>query len=275
MDLSGVKLICLDMDGTLFDRSGHIPDVNIAALQKCIARGIRVALVSGRNYRFLGQFAAQIDRSVLIVSSNGARIDSSAGGTCLYEGKFSDSAASYALSAFYGLGIYFEVYTENVNYIFRQELIPEEHRRSLDMYLLNGHVLEAHVMDALPGKPIQGIYKLVAFSNNESEIACARQKLDLLKIKHCSSGSHNIESMAPGVGKGSAVEKLAELLKIDVKDTLAFGDYTNDLDMILTAGHGIAMGNGVDVLKQAAEYVAPPNTLGGVAYVLNKFVLGE
>jgi len=275
MELSGIKLICLDMDGTLFSSHEQIPEINLNALKECVRRGIRVALVSGRNYRFLTEHALKIDESVIIVSSNGARIDECAGGRCLYEGTFTPEGGIEAIKSFLELNIYFEVYTADINYIFRSGLVTSAHRRSLDRYLLNGHVLGTVVLDKLPETPIEGIYKLVAFTEDNEKLERAREMLDGMGIKHVSSGSQNIEIMSKGVGKGEAIGRLCDLLGIDAADVMAFGDYTNDLDMIKAAGHGVAMMNGVDVLKQAAEIIAPPNTEGGVGQVIYKYILGE
>ena len=270
-----VKLICLDMDGTLFAKNHEIPQINISALRRAIQRGIRVALVSGRNYRFLGEFALKIDPGVILVSSNGSRIDEYTHGRCLYECTFAPEEYLKAAQAYWDLGLYFEVYTENKNYIFRQELIPEDHRRALDNYLLNGHVIATETVDGAPIVPLGGVYKLVAFSPCVDKIISARAYLDELGIRHCSSGSNNIEVMPRNSGKGAAVRRLAELFGIPVSEIMAFGDYTNDLEMLQAAGHGVAMENGVDELKAVAELIAPRNTEGGVGQIIYKYVLEE
>ena len=64
-----------------------------------------------------------------------------------------------------------------------------------------------------------------------------------------------VESVPLGFSKGSGIRKVCELFGIPISDTIAFGDSVNDLDMLETAGIGVAMGNGTDAAKQAADYV--------------------
>ena len=82
----------------------------------------------------------------------------------------------------------------------------------------------------------------------------------------------NIEINSSGATKGKALKMLCAALGIDIRDTLAFGDGTNDQDMIQTAGVGVAMGNAVEEVKQAADWVAPRNVENGVAAGIYRFM---
>ena len=82
----------------------------------------------------------------------------------------------------------------------------------------------------------------------------------------------NIEINSADATKGKALKSLCAALNVDLKDTLAFGDGTNDLDMIKTAGLGVAMGNAVEELKQAADWIAPSNVENGVAAGIYRFM---
>ena len=76
-----------------------------------------------------------------------------------------------------------------------------------------------------------------------------------------------------GADKGDAVRGVAAALGVDIADTYAFGDGINDLSMIRAAGHGVAMGNAVDEVKAAAEYVTADIDKDGVALGLAHFGL--
>ena len=82
----------------------------------------------------------------------------------------------------------------------------------------------------------------------------------------------NIEINSAGATKGQALKALCQALGIDLRDTLAFGDGTNDLDMIRTAGIGVAMGNGAEEVKAAADWIAPYNDDAGVAAGIYRFM---
>ena len=81
--------------------------------------------------------------------------------------------------------------------------------------------------------------------------------------------------MPKGVDKGSAVRRLCEHFGIDENETMAFGDYTNDLDMLKAVRYPVAMENAVDEVKAIAKYIAPLNTEGGVGRFIMENVLKE
>lgn len=274
-DCRDVKLICMDMDGTLFGRWEEIPENNISALRECISRGIKVALVSGRNFRFLMNKAAEISEDVIIVSANGARIDDKVGGKCIFEGLFDEEYARMVNRVMWESETYYEIYTENINYAFSREDIPESRRRSLERYLLNRQILEAKHITTIEAAPTQGIYKFVAFCPDLTKIEALRRECDKRGIVHSASGSTSVEVMARNVDKGSAIRFLSSYYGIPICDIMAFGDYTNDTSMLKACGHPVAMQNGVNEVKQIAEYIAPFNMLGGVGLTINKLVLGK
>ncbi len=272
--LGNIKLICMDMDGTLFAANEQIPEINVCALRECSRRGIRTALVSGRNYRFLMQKACEISRDLAIVSANGARIDECAGGRCIYESCFKAPDAEKVNNVLWHTQVYYEIYTRDVNYAFRYEKIPKAHKRSLVRYIENRQVTECRILTDPKKAPNEGIYKFVAFSEEPVTIAYVQKAFDDMGIAHASSGSQNVETMAPGVDKGNALKVLCEHFGILRSDTMAFGDYTNDMCMLNASAHPVAMANAVDALKTKAEIIAPPNTQGGVGQVIYKYVLG-
>ena len=274
-DCRDVKLICMDMDGTLFGHWEVIPEVNILALRECIDKGIKVALVSGRNYRFLMTKAAEISDDVIIVSANGARIDDKVNGKCIYEGTFDEDFARIVNRVMWDSETYYEIYTESINYAFSRAEVPEGHKRSLERYLQNRQILSAEQVTTIDSAPTKGIYKFVAFCDDLSKIGALRQECDKRGIVHSASGSTSVEVMAKDVDKGSAIRFLSSYYGIQTCDIMAFGDYTNDTSMLMACGHPIAMQNGVDEVKRIAEYIAPFNVLGGVGLAINKLVLGK
>ena len=88
-----------------------------------------------------------------------------------------------------------------------------------------------------------------------------------------SSRFDNFEVMNKGVSKGNAVKILADYYGINSEQVICIGDSENDLSMIKFAGLGVAMGNGSQVVKEAAQYITDSNNCDGVAKVIEKFVL--
>lgn len=88
------------------------------------------------------------------------------------------------------------------------------------------------------------------------------------------SYSHYVELTHPAVSKGKAIEWLARRWGIDRDQVIAMGDQDNDRSMVEWAGLGVAMGNAIDSLKNAAAFVAPSASEDGAAQVIEQFVLG-
>ena len=75
--------------------------------------------------------------------------------------------------------------------------------------------------------------------------------------------------------KGNGLRALADYLHIPIEETMAIGDAENDLDIVRTAGIGVAMANGDDCVKNAADFVTRSNLENGVAYAIRRLILGE
>ncbi len=273
MEKLPVRLVCFDMDGTLFASHGQIPEINIRAIRECAARGIRTAIISGRNFRFIMDTVRQIDENMIIVSANGARVDEKPGGKCLCENCFRPEDASEVLHIFDRSEVYFEIYTRDVNYIFRPDLVTTTHKKSLEQYLTQKQVLRCEAPERIDDTPLDGIYKFVAFSESTEKLDRIRLSFDRAGYVHSSSGSQNVEVMGKGIDKGSALRFLSAHYGIAKERIMAFGDYTNDMSLLSAAGYGVAMGNAVPELKKIADYIAPLNTEGGVGQMLYRLVL--
>lgn len=270
-----VRLICMDLDGTLFAHAGEIPQVNIDALHECAKRGIKLALVSGRNCPFIRRVAQKIGVDCAIVSANGARIEAGVNGPTVFEGTFSEDEGRRVMDVMMPANVNFEAYTRHVNYIARPELAPEGHVKSLKMYVEAGDVRAEYDLDKMIKDAPSDSYKFVVFTKDAGAFERARNALNQNGIKHCSSAGSNLEVMPRGVDKGSAVRRLAEYFGISPKETMAFGDYTNDLDMLSAVEYPVAMQNAVDEVKAKAKFIAPLNTEGGVGLFLFENVLKE
>ncbi len=87
-----------------------------------------------------------------------------------------------------------------------------------------------------------------------------------------SGGYHNLEFTRSGVTKGTGLRFLCEYLKIDMEQTMACGDTQNDMDILKTAGIGVAMGNATPEIREIADYVTLSNEESGVAHAISRFL---
>ena len=93
------------------------------------------------------------------------------------------------------------------------------------------------------------------------------------QVTYLSGGFANLEITKTGTTKGTGLRVLADTLGISITETMAVGDTGNDLDIIKTAGIGVAMGNAIEEVKKAADFVTASNEEDGVAYAIRKFAL--
>ena len=111
------------------------------------------------------------------------------------------------------------------------------------------------------------------FSRDPGVLAGLRERLERLPVTINSAFPFNIEVMDMGRGKGRALTFLADHYGLKKEELMAFGDGTNDLEMLLASGTPVAMANGEEALKKIAAIVAPGNAEDGEAQVIEKWVL--
>ena len=119
------------------------------------------------------------------------------------------------------------------------------------------------------------IYKIYDESKESNVELCFKYNLALLKDDYdfMVHGDVAMEVVPKGYSKASGIAFVCEKLGIDVKDTYAFGDSANDVDMLEFAGVGVAMGDGTDVAKEHADYVTRGLHEDGIYHALKHFAL--
>jgi hydroxymethylpyrimidine pyrophosphatase-like HAD family hydrolase len=106
--------------------------------------------------------------------------------------------------------------------------------------------------------------------------AAMRERLEGIPcIETTTSLGFNLEVGAKGASKGEALSRLCEMLGVEPARTLSCGDNDNDISMLAFSGIGVAMGNGTDNAKAAADFVTKPNDEDGVAFALGEFVFRQ
>lgn len=277
---SKIKLICIDMDGTLLNSKHEVSDENKKAIKKAHDRGVNIALCTGRMFLSAKYYADLIGINTPIIASNGAFIKNGYNDKAIYENPLPKDIAIeiYKIAKKYGLTIQFNSWnvlfmetpaSEEHAYVVMNRDLPEEKRvkfiinEKLDEAIQNyeGNILKAGVIEKAANKD-----KLWTAKEEIKDIF--RDKLHVV-----SSGDNNFEITVGSVSKGNAAAYLANMLNIPQEEVMCIGDSENDLSMIKYAGIGVAMGNGLDIVKEAADYVTDTNDNIGVAKAIEHFVL--
>ncbi len=270
-----IKLIAMDMDGTLLNENQQISAENILALKNAVAQGVHIAICSGRTATDISFFAtdAGLD-TCAILALNGACCLMKPHGQAYAVSTIAQKAANDISTVLREHSVTFAAFQPDRVIVVRGD-------RNVNKLYWGTHVARnnanAYVygQQALAENNGVNICKFVYIdTDNAPRIALIRQALEAIPdITVTSSWSNNLEIMPQGVNKGLALENLAKRLGISAENVMAFGDFDNDMDMIRYAGLGIAMGNGSNRIKRAANHVTLTNRDHGVAAAIHQFVL--
>ena len=277
--MPGIRLIVMDMDGTLLAGDGRtIPPDNVRALRRAAGRGIRLALATGRLPDDAGFFALDAGLPMHILAINGSvRVDEPLGE--VVAARFIPEPTARAIAGLIRVyGLRFSI--SSVHEVAFSGMPPdiEAARRSQGTFLdrPGGRIrlsLDGSRIDALLGR----VNKFSIISPDADRLARLRERVlsETAGADVTSSWYDNLEIIPGGVNKGSAVAELAASLGIPMDAVMAIGDQDNDIPMIAGAGIGVAVGNASPAVRAAADRVVGTNDRGGVAQAIEALALSD
>ena len=270
------KIIACDLDETLLNRSDkRVSDANREAIRKAGELGVKFVPASGRGYKSIEKTLRELDlynkKDEYVMSFNGGAITENHGEKLLYfQGiDFETAEELYRRGLNYNVCIH--VYTKEVVYVYN--FIKQERD------FLTGRMEVEEVFDKnlnfLRGQEI--VKCLYMNTDHEYLNQIADDLKDITGDMDVSYSSNRyLEFNQKGVNKGAGLMKLAEILGVDIKDTIAIGDNYNDLAMIRVAGLGVGVANTVEELKSKCDYVTQANCdESAVAEVIRRFILRD
>ncbi|MEH0874192.1 sugar-phosphatase [Pectobacterium cacticida] len=267
-----VKLIAIDMDGTLLTPQNQISPAVKAAIAAAREKGVQVVLATGRPYVGVARYLAELDlqqEGGYCITNNGALVQRADDGECVAQTALSFDDYLYCEALARKLGVHFHALDYHFVYTANKDIsaytVHESH--------LTGMPLKYRAVEEMD--PRLTFPKVMMIDEPEildraiSQIpAEAFERYTIMK-----SAEYYLEILDKRVNKGEGVKMLAEHLNIPREGVLALGDQQNDLAMIRYAGIGVAMGNAIDEVKAASQFVTKTNAEDGVAYAIEKFVL--
>ena len=266
-----IRLIALDLDGTLLDSQKYLSPGNRRALLKCIQKGIDVVPCTGRIWSGVPDFIREFPGIRYAITVNGAVVEDIYEKKILDERKLNWQQTVEILELAGHFQTMYDVYIDGsgwgeARFMERMEdygISPVIKKMIKETRRIVPNVIEEVKMRAC------SVEKINYFFGDLQERQRAREAL-LLRgdVLVSSSFPNNLEINAPGAAKGEALLRLAEKLGIEPQQTMGFGDGENDLTLIQKAGIGVAMGNAVESLKEEADYVTSTNDEDGVAAAL-------
>jgi Cof subfamily protein (haloacid dehalogenase superfamily) len=281
-----IRLVAIDMDGTLLPTFGQkIGERTALALQAAQEAGITVAIATGRRATYTVPLLERVGlrADTPLITSNGA-VTRTLGGE-LIDRCHMEARVARGLC---GLLREFGAVVFTFDRSGRGELVLENleltHGRISLWVEANRDAIEvvSPLEDALPDgeNPIQGMVTGTLEKMRLAELALKasawRTVSESVRTEYPARDLSILDLLPQGVSKGWALERLAERLGIDRKETMAIGDNWNDVDMLEWAGQGVMMGNAAQQLRTMAKMrgwkQAPPNNQQGVAAVLEAAV---
>ncbi|MBR1585796.1 MAG: HAD family hydrolase [Clostridia bacterium] len=270
--MTPVRLIATDIDGTLLDGSGVIPPENIDAIRAAQAKGITVAIASGRFAENVYLLLRDYGLSCFIIGGNGADITDEG----LKPVRFQTMKQASALAVKrvlddHGADYFFYgehwLCTSADSFLHHTELSHPGQAQQLGFSYYHGQ------RDA-GERVLHPVYKFYICAN--VPLPPIRQDLaGIPDIDITRSGPGNIEVMPQGVNKAQGVRDLAAHLGIPLSQVMTLGDEENDIPMLKIAGYGVAMGNGSAAARAAARIVTDSNCRGGFAKAIRQYALQE
>ncbi len=270
----GIKLLALDMDGTLM-KSDHvtISEANQAAIRKAMARGVLFVPATGRMKAFIPQGVLDIPGWRYALTSNGAAVYDLQTDTLLYSDYLDRAVAAEILERIAPLDVFFELYCGGESYIERERLIhyarynvPDE---AIDFFRHKGNQINSAQEFLEDGRHnLEKIYLPHIRPEIYEELA---QILSEYDVAVTSSVDTNLEVNSKTANKGSGLAFLAGYLGFTADEVMAVGDNKNDLEMLKFAGCSVAMGNAEESVKRIAAYTTLSNDEDGVAAAIEQY----
>lgn len=271
-----IRLIALDMDGTVLDDAKNISPHTMDVLLRAIARGVEVVPATGRTVDGVPPQFMALPGLRYALGCNGAQVVELATGRTLVHLPFEAETAlqiydivsrfDCMLSVFIGG----KACTRAEDAALTERYTPANLRaylRNFRQVVTDLPALMREHADSIEKFSI--MYRDVAVRDAARAAVLAR----FPEVEATSSLGDNLELNAPGVDKGRGLLALAEVLGLCREQVMACGDGGNDLAMIRAAGLGVAMANAQDEVKAAAKYITLSNNDDGVAAAVEKFVL--
>ena len=259
-----VKLIALDLDGTLLDPKGEVTQRTKEAIAEACKAGIKVVLNTGRPIPEAIWFSKEAGCDALLSCLGGAALVDSENGEVLFRQDILEPSGTKALELCLNREIELMIFAGN-----EILLDPFSKKSLMKTYPFPAFHDNARVVDdpvaymkehGLPLTKIHGDWNPKNYPLEELEA--------LPGVVLTSSNDHDFELVATGIDKGRTLARLALLYGIPLQDCAAVGDSDNDLGMLRVVGTPIAMGNASAHIKEMVCRVSASNAEDGVAQAI-------
>ena len=269
LSTTAVRLIALDLDGTLVGEDLTIRPRVRAAIAAAQKRGVAVSIVTGRMFAAARPYAEELGIAGPIVCYQGAAIFDVATRAVLRETAVRPDVTRDVLAWAHEHGVHAQCYADDTLYV---DAINRFSKRYTDLARVEPHLVPS-LRDAFADRPS---IKIVLVSDPDRADGILAALRTLLGDRAYLTRSHVdfVEVIDPHVNKGEALGYVAAHVGVGLDATLAVGDAWNDVPLLDAAAIGVAMGSGPPELLARADAVVGDVAHDGVAEAIERYVLG-
>ena len=288
--MTDIRIIALDLDGTLLDSQKRLSERNRRALELAAARGIHVVPTTGRFFGMMPQAVRDLPFVRYAITINGAQVYDRETETALVRDEIPLDMALGVMETLDRYDVIYDCYRQNWGWMtsaLQQKAADyatnEHYLRMVREFRKPVPELKAHLRETADRGDVQ---KVMLFGRRDAgqgtgDEGSRHAVLEEIKremaerfpeIKVTASTWNNIELNIKTAHKGNALRRFAENLGFTLANCAAFGDGMNDFTMVEAAGLGVAMANAEPEVKRVAKLLAPSNDEDGVAAIVETLV---
>lgn len=265
-----IKLVAIDLDGTLLGSDKKIPEKNKEVLEKLQQKGMKIVLATGRPFNgfwWIRQELGLEGWDDYSISNTGAFVRRNADGKALVDNSMTRDDYEKILSYMQEFDLQLGVFTKGTLYNNADEV--------------NGGFLEDQNIIKMPRLKFEKFTDIkekvgrINFMGEAAELDrfYETNKKEIEKsYMTMRNETYSLEILKKSAGKAKSLEKLCQHLGVSLADVAYIGDGVNDREAIALAGIGVAMANGTDEAKEVSDYLTKSNDEAGVGHFLKQFL---
>jgi Cof subfamily protein (haloacid dehalogenase superfamily) len=274
-----LRLIAIDIDGTLLNPEFQISATDLATLRRAHAQGIEIILVTGRRHAFALPIAQQLGFDLWLISSNGAVTRSLAGET-FHRDLLPEPTCRelvHAMQEFRGQTVLtFDREGPGTIVIERLDLLEASIQRWLEKNMQYIQFV-VPIEDALTADPVQAMFcgPVADMQRVLRALGSCGLPITVLRTEYPGRDLSIVDVLNAGCSKGHALERWANYRQITREQVMAVGDNYNDIEMLTFAGHPFIMGNASEELRSRGWKLTRSNAASGISAAIEHVLDGK
>lgn len=285
--MGAIRIVALDLDGTLLDSEKRLSEVNRDALARAAEKGVEIVPTTGRFFGMMPPAVRDLPFVRYAITINGAQVYDRETDTAIVRDEIPLDMALGVMEVLDRYDVIYDCYRQNWGWMTAalQEKAAdyatnEHYLRMVREFRKPVPELKAHLRETAVNGDVQKIMLFAANRERSAAIDRLRGLSDEIaarfpEIKVTASTWNNLELNIRTAHKGNALRRFAEHLGLTLENCMAFGDGMNDFTMVEAAGLGIAMANAEPEVKRVAKDMVPSNDEDGVARGIEKWIFSR